>query len=415
MASFPVDRRRLLAFAAASVTRPERILGANDRLRAAIIGCGGRGLINEVLEFASETNTEVVAVCDTWRQQREHAAGLVKRAGRPEPRLVVRYQDVLALKDVDLVVIGSPDHQHCTMLRDAVRAGKDVYIEKPLAMNMRELVETVDAVKQSDRIVQVGTQVRSFSSSVAAREFVRAGGLGRIFKIEQSRNSYRPYWQRYAERPVEQRDVDWEGFLMHIKYRPWDADQYAGWYGYREFSLGPQTALMSHFVDLVHFVTGAKLPKKVTAMGGTFRWKDRRTAPDSFEALFEYEEGFLVRYSTTFGTSANSFLKFFGTRGVMDATRWNQPWVLSGHPGEADSLPADARIPDVQSPPHMKNFLECVRSRKQPNAPIDAGYQHSVACLMADESWVSGRSITYDPVTTQCNKKGAEAWRKHSA
>jgi predicted dehydrogenase len=282
------------------------------------------------------------------------------------------------------------------MLRDAVRAGKDVYIEKPLAMNMKELVEAVDAVKQSRRVVQVGTQVRSFPSSVAAREFVRAGGLGRIFKIEQSRNSYRPYWHSYAERPVEQRDVDWEAFLMHVKYRPWNADQYAGWYGHRDFSLGPQTGLMSHFIDLVHFVTGSKLPKKVTAMGGTFRWKDSRTAPDSFEAVLEYEEGFLVRYSTTFGTSSNSFLKFFGTRGVMDATRWNQPWVLSGQPGEPDSLPGGARIPEVDSPPHMKNFLECVRSRKQPNAPIDAGYQHAVACLMADESWARGQRVGYD-------------------
>ena len=396
MSDFLWDRRHFLALASASAVRPSRILGSNDRLRAAIIGCGRRGLINEVLQFSSETNTEVAVVCDTWRQQRENAADLVKQAGQPGPRLLVRYQDVLALKDIDIVIISSPDHQHCTMLREAVRAGKDVYIEKPLAMNMKELLDAVDAVKQSRQVVQVGTQVRSFSSSAAAREFVQAGGLGRIFKIEQSRNSYLPYWHSYAQRPVQLSDVDWEGFLMHVKYRPWDADQYAGWYGYRDFSLGPQTGLMSHFVDLVHFVTGAALPAKVMAMGGTFRWKDARTAPDSFEAVLEYEEGFLVRYSTTFGTNSNSFLKFFGTRGVMDATRWNQPWVLSGNPGEPDSLPAGAQIPEIDSPPHMKNFLECVRSRKQPNAPIEAGYQHAVACLMADESWARGQRVTYD-------------------
>jgi predicted dehydrogenase len=391
-----LDRRGFLAAASASVARPDRILGANDRLRAAIVGCGGRGLVNEVLQFASDTNTEVVAVCDTWRQQRERATGLVKKADRPEPRQIVRYEDVLALKDLDVVIISSPDHQHCAMLRDAVRAGKDVYIEKPLAMNMKELVEAVDTVKQSRRIVQVGTQVRSFASSVAAREFVKTGGLGQIFKIEQSRNSHRPYWHSYAQRPVQQADVDWEAFLMHVKFRPWDADQYAGWYGYRDFSLGPQTGFMSHFVDLVHFITGAKLPRSVTAMAGTYRWKDSRTAPDSFEAILEYSEGFLVRYNTTFGTSNNSFLKFFGTRGVMDATRWSQPWVLSGQPGEPDSLAAGARIPEMESTPHMKNFLECVRSRKQPNAPIEAGYSHAVACLMADESWVRGQRVTYD-------------------
>ena len=380
---------------------PRRVLGANDRLGVAVIGCGERGLLGEVLELAGEMNVEVMAVCDTWRQKREQAAAAVHEASGREPRALVHYQDVLAFEDIDAVVIGTPDHQHCTMLRDAVLAGKDVYIEKPLAMNMSELVEAVDAVKKSGRVVQVGTQVRSFPSSVAARAFVSSGGLGRIFKIEQSRNGYRPYWHRYAERPLRESDVAWEAFLMHSKPRPFNADQYAGWYGYREFSLGPQTGFMSHFVDLVHFITGSKFPNRVTAMGGTFRWKDARTAPDSVEALLEYPDGFLVRYNTTFGTEANSFLKFFGTRGVMDATEWDQPWKLSGQDGEPDSIPPGARIPEIDSTPHMKNWLECLRTRKEPNAPIEAGYQHTVACLMADESWVRGMRMTYDPVKRQ--------------
>ncbi len=350
--------------------------------------------------FGKDTNAEAAVVCDTWRQQRERAVEAVKKATGREPKTAVHYQDVLAMKDVDAVLISAPDHLHCTMLRDAITAGKDVYVEKPLAMNMKELTEAVDAVKRSDRIVQVGTQVRSWPSSMAGRAFVSSGGLGRIFKIEQSRNSYRPYWHAYAERPVEEKDVDWRAFLQNRKYRPWNHDQYAGWYGYREFSLGPQTGFMSHFIDLVHFVIGAKFPKRVTAFGGTFRWKDERTAPDSFEALLEYD-GFLVRYNTTFGTDANSFLKFFGTRGVMDATRWDEPWVLVPQEGEPDSIPAGAKIPAVESTPHMKNWLQCVRSRKEPAAPIEAGYQHAVACLMADESWVRGTRMVYDPARRQ--------------
>ncbi|MCZ2075210.1 MAG: Gfo/Idh/MocA family oxidoreductase [Bryobacterales bacterium] len=391
------NRRRFVAAASVSAAAAGRAIGANDRLSVAIVGCGGRGLLKEVLGFSTATNSEVTVVCDTWRQQREKAAAAVAEANGRQPKTAVRYQDVLAMKDVDAVVIGTPDHQHCTMLRDSVRAGKDAYIEKPLAMNLKEALEAVDAVKQSGRIVQVGTQVRSFASSAAGRAFVRSGGLGSIFKIEQSRNAYRPYWHSYAQRPVEQADVDWESFLMHVKHRPWNADQYAGWYGYRDFSLGPQTGLLSHFIDLVHFVTGAKFPQKATAMGGTFRWKDARTAPDSFEALFEYEEGFLVRYNTSFGTSSNNFLKFFGTRGVMDATQWARPWVLAGQPGEPDSLPQGATIPEVGSTPHMKNWLECIRNRKEPNAPIEAGFQHAVACLMAEESWVRGCRVTFDP------------------
>lgn len=375
----------------------QRVRGANERVSVAVIGCGARGLIGELLPHLAETNTRITVVCDTWRQQREKAAASIRQAAGHEPKMLVHYQDVLAMKDVDAVVVSAPDHLHCTMVRDAVRAGKDAYIEKPLAMNMRELVEAVDAVKQSGRVVQVGTQVRSFASSVAARAFVQSGGLGKIFKIEQSRNSHRPYWHRYGQRPIQEADVDWKAFLLNRKYRPWNADQYTAWYGYREFSLGPQTGFMSHFVDLVHFVTGAQFPKRVTALGGIYRWKDERTAPDSFEALLEYD-GFLVRYNTTFGTDSNSFLKFFGTRGVMDATEWDKPWVLTGQEDEPDSVARDARIPEAGSMPHMKNWLECLRSRKAPAAPIEAGYQHAVACLMADESWTRGTRMAYDPI-----------------
>ena len=395
MSDLKITRRGFVAAAPLAMLRPERILGANDRISVAVIGCGGRGLVGEVLEFRNETNADLTVVCDTWKPQREKAAAAVQKAGGREPKMVVHYQDVLAMKDIDAVVISAPDHLHCTMLRDAVKAGKDVYVEKPLAMNMQELIEAVDTVKQSDRVVQVGTQVRSWPPSVAAKEFVHSGGLGRIFKIEQSRNSYKPYWHSYGERPVQEADVDWKAFLQNRKFRPWNADQYTAWYGYREFSLGPQTGFMSHFVDLVHFVTGVDFPKHATAFGGTYRWKDERTAPDSFEAILEYE-GFLVRYNTAFGTDSNSYMKFFGTRGVMDATEWDKPWVLAGQQGEPDAIAAGTKIPELPSTPHMKNWLECMRSRKQPAAPIEAGYRHAVACLMADEAWVHGTRMVYD-------------------
>ena len=146
----------------------------------------------------------------------------------PAPAQIHAYEDLLARDDIDAVVVGTPDHQHCRQLIDATRAGKDTYVEKPLAMDLKELKRAYDTVKASDRVVQMGTQVRSFPSSGAAREFVLAGGLGDIFKIEQSRNSYKPYWYRYAERRLHESDTDWKRFLMHRKPRPWDQQQYAG-------------------------------------------------------------------------------------------------------------------------------------------------------------------------------------------
>ena len=320
-----IGRREFVVAPALAAAAAGRVLGANDRIGVAVIGCGGRGLLGECLEFGPALNVEVAAVCDTWRQQREKAAAAVEKATGKQPKQVIHYQDLLAMKEVDAVLISTPDHQHCTILAAAVRAGKDAYVEKPMAMDMKELIMAVDTVKRSNRVVQVGTQVRSWAPSVAGRAFVSSGGLGKVIKIEQSRNGYRPYWHGTGARPVTEADVDWKAFLMHRKFRPFDADQYAGWYGYHEFSRGPHTGFMAHFIDLVHFVTGAKYPKRAVALGGTYRWKDARTAPDSIEVILEYpENGFLVRYNTTFGTNANSYLKFIGTRGVMDANRVEQ-------------------------------------------------------------------------------------------
>lgn len=392
-----MTRREFAAATALAV--PLRAAGANDRIGIGMIGCGRRGLLKEVLQFARETNVEVVAVCDTWKQQREAAVEQVRTAQGRAPEAFVRYRDLLAARGVDAVVIGTPDHQHCAQLADAARAGKDAYVEKPLAMDMKSLILAVDTVKKQNRIVQCGTQIRSYPPSVSARAFVTSGGLGKLLKVEQSRNGYKPYWSSYSERRIDAADVDWKAFLMHRKYRPFDAEVYAGWYGFRDFSRGPHANLLVHFIDLVHFITGAQTPKRVVTLGGTYRWKGKFDVPDSVETILEYPEGFLVRYNTTFGNSANSFFKIIGTRGVIDATRWqwDKPFPLSGEgSGEPDKIKAGAGIPMLESTPHMKNFLECVRSRKQPLAPIDAGYTHSVAVIMADEALIRGRRMVYD-------------------
>ncbi|RPI26004.1 MAG: gfo/Idh/MocA family oxidoreductase [Acidobacteria bacterium] len=376
-----------------------RILGANDRIRVANIGCGGRGLLKEALEVRERTNVDIVAICDTWRPRREEAVAAVRDAGGQPPKDYVHYQDVLALKDVDAVIIGTPDHQHCTQLAAAAQAGKDAYVEKPLAMTMEELQKAVEAVKRNNRVVQIGTQVRSWPAPAAAAAFIKSGGLGKILKIEQSRNGYRPYWHGTGNREVKEADVDWNAFLMHAKYRPFDPDQYAAWYGYREFSRGPQTNLMVHFIDLVHYFTGAPYPLRGVGFAGTYRWKDKRTAPDSVEIVLEYpEQGFLTRYSTVFGNSGNSFMKVIGTRGILDITNWRGEIKLIGEgSGEPDKLDPGTTVPPVQPEHHMADFFNCIRTRKSPLAPLDAGWGHSIATLMADLSIQTGKRMIYDP------------------
>jgi predicted dehydrogenase len=290
------------------------------------------------------------------------------------------------------------------MLADAARAGKDVYIEKPIAMNMAELIEAVDAVKKAGRVVQVGTQMRSYPQSAAARRFVTSGKLGKILKVEQARNSYKPYWQGYGGEeffavPARAEDIDWDAFLMGRESRPFSAEVYTGWYGYTEFSRGPHTNLAVHFYDIAHYITGATIPSKVVAFGGTYRWKDNFTAPDSVEVVLEYPEDFLVRYCTVFGNSGGRFAKLFGTLGTLDAKNLSsrEPWSVSGEgSGEADKIAQAFDLPMEERTPHMQNWLECIRSRQDPIAPIEAGYAHAVAVIMADEAMVSGRRQIYD-------------------
>ena len=182
--------------------------------------------------------------------------------------------------------------------------------------------------------------------------------------------------------------------------RPFDPAQYQGWYGFRDFSRGPHTNLMVHFIDQVHYVTSASIPKRVVAMGGTYRWKNQFDVPDSVEVVLEYPEDFLVRYCTVFGNGAGNYAKWFGTRGALDARNFSptQTWTVSGQgTNEPDRVKADFDVSPVQTAHHMQNFLDCVRTRKQPIAPIEAGYAHSVAVIMADEALTTGRRMIYDP------------------
>jgi predicted dehydrogenase len=399
------NRRGFLAAGLAAASY-NRVLGANDRVRVANVGCGRRNLLRELMQIKDDAQIEVTVVCDTWRQRREAAVAQVKEFTGREPDATPRLDDVLSRKDVDAVVIGTPDHIHCTQLVEAVRAGKDVYVEKPLAMNMRELNRAFDAVKKSGRIVQMGTQMRSYPQAAPTKDFLASGQLGKVLKVEQVRNAYTPYWVsygagRFLAEPPKESDVDWKAFVGDRKPRPFDPVMYQGWYGFRDFSRGPHTNLMVHFIDLVHFVTGVQFPKRVVALGNTFRWKETYDVPDSVEVAYEYAEGFMVRYCTMFGNSAGNYAKWFGTRGTLDAMNLSprETWTASGDgSGEPDKIAAPIEVPKIDPPvPHMKNWIDCVRSRQQPIAPIEAGYAHSVAVIMADEAMQTGRRMTYDP------------------
>jgi predicted dehydrogenase len=375
-------------------------LGANDRIAIGVIGCGQRGFkahMTGVNKHAKAQNVEITAVADPWRPHRERAAAKAKgwygRAARP----FTSYRHVLALEDVDAVMIASCDHQHTAHLEAAAQAKKDVYIEKPLAMDLEKLNAACDAVKASGIVVQVGTQLRSYPSFTGCRALYRTGALGTVSRIEQRRNGKKPYWYSRLK-AAQPGDVDWSEFLMHLPSRPFRADRFTGWYGYRDFSGGPVPGLGSHFIDLVHYITGARFPASATGQHGTFTWKDKHgfTCPDHVQATWTYPEGFMVSYATNFGNASSNLFRIYGTKGVVDMTNWNAPFFSGEGATRKGAAKAAAPVEPVSRPDHFLDWLLCLRSRKTPNASIDAGYRHAVAVIMAVQAADTGRRQIYD-------------------
>jgi predicted dehydrogenase len=402
------SRRDFLQAAAAgsaalamSATSYSRVIGANERISIGIIGCGSRGVgahMAGVNEHAKTQNIEITAVCDPWRVRQEVASATAKEWYGREARKFSSYRDLLALKDVDAVMIASCDHQHTTHLKAAAEAGKDAYCEKPLAMRLDSLIDACDAVKKANTVVQIGTQLRSLPSFTGCRELYKTGILGTVGRIEQCRNGEKPYWYGYVKE-VKAEDVDWKEFLMDRPMRAFDPVLYSGWYGYREFSDGPVPGFGSHFIDLVHYITGAKFPTSCVCLGGTFTWKDEHkfTCPDHVQALWIYPEGFMVSYSTNFGNGSGNSFKIFGDQGVLDMVNWTEPMLSAEGGGKRmGQIRGQKRVEDVAHPDHFLDWLQCLRTRGTPNASIDAGYQHAVAVIMAMQSYDTGKRTVYD-------------------
>lgn len=380
-----------------------RSIGANDRIRIGVIGCGDRGtnahLKAGIYPHLATQNFEVVALADPWRQQREKANTLVTEKNGRAAKLFTNYRDLLAMDGIDAVMIASPDHHHTTHLEAAAKAGKHIYCEKPLATEFDKLVRAVDAVKAAGTVVQIGTQLRSLPGIVGARDLVASGKLGKLMRVEEHRNGVKPYWYNYMEREVSEADVDWKEFVGDRPMRPFNANQLRCWYGYYEFSKGPIPQLGAHFIDMAHFITGAKFPESCMCMGGIYTWKDENkfTAPDQVQGVWHYPEGFMLTSSNNFGNGFGNSRKFYGEKGTLKVDNWNAPTFSPEGASKKDlSIRGDNPVAAVDHPDHFLDWLQCLRTGKTPNASIDAGYQHAVAVLMAQLSFETGKKTVYD-------------------
>ena len=436
-----------------------RILGANDRIRLGQLGCGDRsqGHVHMVALASKQIPVETVAVCDLWNLAREHRAAQVKRAFNLEPQSFKYSEEMLALKDIDGVMIATGDFQHAKLCAEVVKAGKDCYVEKPFANVLAEAIETRDLVKQSKQIVQMGTQHRSQPYPLAVRDIIRSGRIGDIVHIEQEWNVNEERWRftpmdtgynkemlmdtnmewkqwlygRTSQ--LKEEDTDWKRWLLGKPHRPFNPHVYLEFRLYKDFSSGLFDQWLSHACDLVHLWTGETYPESVVANGGIFAWKDDRENPDTCVTAIVYPKGFLYTYKSIFGNSYRSFSRINGRTGTIEnyggegaslftVTReggrqefdpfdngpvyTKLPIVGPAKDGEelvqVPGAPAPNSLgPDDDDVGHLVNWLQSMQSRTQPNATVDHGFSHSLVCIMAAQSYWSGKKLYWDPRNEQ--------------
>ena len=411
-----LNRRRFLgasAAALAAASSTSRARGANDTIRVGVIGPGGRGtaVMKECIEYGSQYNARVTAVCDIWKQRLDAAAKLVSESYGTKAKSFPRHEDLLADSDIDAVIIATPDHQHSKMLQAAVEAGKDVYCEKPMGNVLAELNAANEAVKKSGRIVQIGTQRRSYPRYRSAMDWVREGRIGDVVKVDVIWNAYSPYrWAKKSEElsSLKESDVDWKAFLMGKPYRPFDPKLYRSFRLYREFSSAIIDQWMTHGIDVVHMLTGEKYPVTAVAEGAILKWNDYRENPDTIQVVLKYGKPgkeFLATYATTLINESGRVTRVQGTKGTMLV---ENDWQISGDGSRnPNTLQTTTEIPEKpDTKHHMANWLDCVRRRAPQDlyAPVEAGYGHSVACIMSTDALWSGRRMRFDPATAEISE-----------
>ena len=403
---------------ASSASSYNRILGANARISLGHIGIGNRGreLDQIIAGLKDKENVEMTAVCDLWKVNREKAVSAGAHAYGRAPRAFQYFEELLALKDVDAVVISTGDFQHAQLLKGTAEAGKHAYVEKPMANDLAEAKAARDAVLSRNLIVQVGTQHRSEAYQRAVRDLIQTGVLGEVSKVEIVWNYHGPRWRGRSEvKQIHEEDTDWRRWLLKKPYRPFDPQAYFEFRLYRDFSGGIADQWLSHGIDLVHFFLDDNFPRSVVSNGGVFAWHDGRENPDTFQTLLEYSKGFMVSFSTSFGNDSDSFSRYMGKKATLvniggeGSPRWkvveekgtheDNPLVQRAEKyvtiGNEKGLPPTF-ISD-SDPSHMTNWFDCLRTKKTPHATVLNGYSHSVACMMAARAYWEGKRLYWDP------------------
>lgn len=400
-----------------------RIIGANEKVRVGIIGFSDRfrsALFPSFLDNAKAQNFEMVALSDLWSKRREDGKAFIQKNGGWDVAVCRNNDELYERKDIDAVIISTADFQHALHLAEAAGHKKDAYCEKPFAETMADAKVALKACHENNTVVQIGSQRRSTDNYIAANQYLNSGKFGDIVMVEMSWNVNQPgRWRRPEEvKAIREADTDWKRFQMNRPEVAWDPRKYLEFRLFWPYSSGIAGQWMCHQIDTVHWFTGLAHPRSVAANGGIYQWKDGRSNADTLTAVFDYgddKKGFQVVYTSRFSNSAGGTKELYYSNGGMLNLDTNKVTSEGGlREGEARAMGMKANLlesfelpkvematsadtrKDPSTSAHMQNWMECVRSRNKTHAPVEAGYSHSIATIMANAAFRTGLRATFD-------------------
>lgn len=409
-----------------------RIVGANDRVRVGVVGYSDRHKYSHLpafMEHYKALNFDVVAVSDIWKQRREEGAATWKEKMQHHVTSCRNNEEMYDKKLVDAVFISTADFQHAGHAIEAVKAGCDVYCEKPFAETMEDNRAALKAIKATDRIIQIGSQRRSGKNYHAANDFIKSGKFGDITMVELTWNVNQPGRWRRPElvSQLREEDTDWKRFLMNRPYEKFDPRKYLEYRLFWPYSSGAAGQWMSHQIDTVHWFTGLEHPRSVVANGGIYKWNDGRTNWDTTTAVFDYgptadpTSGFQVTFSSRMHNGDENPMEIYYSNGgelnlntnmvsAKGGLKENHATAMRMKPfllpeaslSAVEKVVASANTGgDRLTSAHVRNWMECIRSRNKTNAPVEAGYSHSIATIMTTAAVQTGLKATFDEATQE--------------
>jgi predicted dehydrogenase len=381
---------------------PSRVLSASNRVRVGMIGVGNRGqdLLDEVRGIP---NVQVVAMADVYSRRRDEARKKV-----PDIRAFDDHRRLLDMKDIDAVIVASPLHTHARHFLDTLAAGKDLYAEKTMTWSIPEAEQCLAAAKESGRVVQIGLQWESSGALIDARKWIQDGTVGKVTQVESWMSRNTPHgkgqWVRAIPSDCAAQNVNWTAFLNGRPDRPFDPYRLINWRLFWEFSGGNVTENMVHQIAWIMTALDLPLPTAAYMSGGIFSEKDGREVPDTIAVTLDFPGDIVVTWQSTFSNSHYGLgERILGSDGTVEHG-WRESDMVNGEAGEVIRYYPEkvnqphraARTGKTPDQDHMTNWIDCIRSRKTPNASVDIGYRSAIAVHMANLSYRQKQRITLE-------------------